>query len=69
MAEGHLSGTCRHGPYSRTRDEIRAEQGRVRAASARQRTRAAWMRDQASERRAQRHRIRWLASSAEDNQP
>jgi serine/threonine-protein kinase RsbW/stage II sporulation protein AB (anti-sigma F factor) len=59
MAEDHTAG-ARYGPYSRTLEDIRAEQGRIRAASARQRTRAFGMRDEAVELRAQRRPVHWF---------
>ena len=54
MAEDHMAGGFRYGPYSRTIDEIHAAQRRIRAAAARQRRLAASMRAEALELRAQR---------------
>lgn len=57
MAEDHSAGAARYGPYSRTIEEIRAAQGRIRAASARQRRLAASMRAEALELNEQHRRV------------
>lgn len=59
MAEGQQTrGTSLIGSYSAMLEELRAEQGRIRAACLKQRQRAATMREEAIEIRAQNRRLR-----------
>lgn len=67
MVEDRNAGASRYGPLFRTAEEIRVAQGRIRAASARQRRLAASMRTEALESRAT--WVRWHADHRRGRAP